>query len=173
MARVPGYDWEAIRNTYVLGEIQENGTVFYPEVADLIPMYKCGNSTVFKHCREEGWVALRAQHQAELGARTRELSLEAVATAASTFNPRCLALAEEALFHLEEKFKEARREFRRTGDTATMTKLKDWVATLERTQRVGRLALGESTENGAIHVSWTDVLEGIDDTIMIEGEVVG
>lgn len=124
-------DWQALRLEYV------NGTMTLRELADSHGIKAAG---MMNRSAKEEWDAERKQRQAESSrAAQTSITIDRVAELVA-FNEADLSVA-----------KEARTKAKTMMETAvSATDLRAVVAALEAAQRIGRLALGATTDNSGL-----------------------
>lgn len=131
------HDWVAIKAAFVQGMEVEGKRVANPLLRDVAERFGASESTVKKRSMAEKWVDERLAFQAQLEARQRRQTTVAIAGEASAFNAKSLRVAEKIIDAIEKSL---------TGEL-TSVEVRQKAGALKDAQHVGRLAMGESTEN--------------------------
>jgi hypothetical protein len=159
------------REIYVHGEANEDGELVYPTVAVISKRVKIGVQTIRNACAAENWQDDRRSYEEEYRRRRDGQLLEQKLQAIVAFDKYCFDAARSIQNHIvgfmQDKYREmefvrAESEIVPPDETATQRKrrerdrfynpfngntLSQLANTLAVTQKVGRLAVGESTEN--------------------------
>lgn len=141
------YPWESIRQYFVEGAPDETGAIYYPTINDLCEYFHVNYLTVRKKLLEEEWIRQRDDWQAKLHTAIQKAAMLDYIEAASKFDATCVEAAQSAMQEILDKFHEAKAQ----GAPISHLDLDRMGRSAVNWQRVGRLALGLSTENTARH----------------------
>jgi DNA invertase Pin-like site-specific DNA recombinase len=141
------YPWESIRQYFVEGAPDETGAIYYPTINDICEYFHVSYLTVRKRLLEEEWIRQRDAWQAQLHTAIQKAAMLDYIEAASKFDATCVEAAQSAMQEILDKFHEAKAQ----GEPISNLDLDRMGRSAVNWQRVGRLALGLSTENTARH----------------------
>lgn len=156
--------WVEAKSEYVHGIIDQDGNHYFPTHKEIAAKYGATYRTVTSRSQKEEWLTERQLYIENLEKRKREKRIEALAGEASDFDARILKSAKAGLAHIEEHFRIAKRVFKDEGKPLELAKLDRLARSLDKYQKIGRLALGEATHN--VHSNtetWLQLLEVLDD----------
>lgn len=173
--RLSAQEWEEVRASYVQGIVNEGGNRSYPTLEALAESYGVHILTVHRHSKDEGWREQRAVFEGKLQREMDDEKRKLLSQEAVEFDVNTLRIAkalnaeivrvmrsgnaERQIFEDEmadwqkrkldalsndQSFSEPRPSLPRILSTSGLAQLS---GALERSQRAGRLALGQSTEN--------------------------
>jgi hypothetical protein len=121
-------DWAAVRLAYINSS---------KSIRQLAEEFKVGASAAMKRCASEGWEAKRKQQTQKVSIEAEKVSTVARAQELAKFNEADLkvacAIREKAALMLQE--------------TENPMHLRALAAAMDSAQKIGRLALGATTEN--------------------------
>jgi len=142
------HDWESIKKDYVEGVEGEDGLTF-PTLINLSEKYNVPMSTLTKRSSMEDWQTERNIYRKKIEDARRDKQAEVMASRAANFDSEVLKIAEAGLKHVQGHFLAAHDAFRESNgrNPMPMNSLETLSRSLERFHRIGRLALGETTEN--------------------------
>ena len=148
-------EWAAIRDLYVIGEVDEDRkhqSPSYPEIASKFGVHK---TTVATRGAKEGWVRLREEHEKGVSDGRTEVATRVLGNEAGQFDVECFgssrALMAQAAKHITDHT--GYDENGEAKDPLPIDDIKDLSSAIKTLQHVGRLALGKSTDNKAINAS--------------------
>ena len=144
------HDWEAIRRDYVQGYARDDGSRFTePRYADVAAKHRMSESTLRKVGAEERWPDQRNMFRTRVEHAQIEKRIDTLADTIVKFDAECAATATALLNIIRGKMAQAVEvdEKGKRVVTATTTDLQALAGALIKAQTVGRLAMGESTEN--------------------------
>ncbi len=125
-------DYTPIRAEYISGTMS---------LADLASRHDVSVRSLEYRCAKEGWAAAREKFAQEVTARAEELVLQRNAQELAKFNDDDLRVAKSL------RAKAARM----LGGELTPVELRAVAASFDVAQRIGRLALGASTDNQTVY----------------------
>ena len=157
-------DWVAVKEAYVCGIIKDDGSLYFPTHVELATQFGSTPSSVASKSSLGDWQTERSLYVANLEQRKKEHRIEELASQAAEFDTRVLKAARAGISHLEAHFRNAQRLYEQEGIVMRLNDLDRISRSLERYDRVGRLALGESTHNVASEQhSWIELLGVLDE----------
>lgn len=139
-------DWGALRAEYI------NGTMSLRELAEANGIKAAG---LMSRAAKEGWDAERKRFQAESSKRALELAADDRADRLAKFNDQDLKIAEA----LKAKAVALLKEADDSRELASLSKV------FESAQRIGRLALGATTENTESVVMTRELPASVDEFV--------
>lgn len=143
------HNWEVIKSEYIEGvPSEERGELVYPSLRDLSEKYGVSQSTMRKRSAVEDWPTQRNMYQTKIEQMRREKKAKNLATKSAEFDEEIYKIADIGMKHIQGHFLAAQERFRESRglEPMTMSSLEQLSRSLERFQRIGRLALGEATE---------------------------
>ena len=144
------HDWEAARRDYVQGYVKEDGSRHSePTYAEIAKRTGISSSMMRKKGADENWAQQRNMFQTRMEHVTQEKRIDVLADQVVKFDSDCATTANALLNIIRGKMSQA-VEVDATGRrqvVATTTDLQALASALVKAQAVGRLAMGESTEN--------------------------
>ena len=144
------HDWEVIRRDYVQGYVREDGTRFSdPRYADVAMKHGVSESTIRKVGANENWPDQRNMFRTRMEHAQSERRIDALADTIVKFDGECASTATALLSIIRGKMTQvvAVDASGRRDVTASTGDLQALASALVKAQTVGRLAMGESTEN--------------------------
>lgn len=139
------YPWDSIENYFVQGAPDKNGIIYYPTITDICSYFHVNFLTVRKRLLDENWIEKRDQWQTALQKQVQKVTMIDYVEAAAKFDATCVEAAQSAMQEILDKFHEAKAQ----AEPITHLDLDRLGRAAVSWQRVGRLALGLSTENTA------------------------
>ncbi len=142
------HDWDKIKSEYVEGILDAEGNITFPTLQVLTDRHGVSQSTLRKKSALEDWTTEKNIFRTKLERAHREKKLEALAGKSAEFDGSIFRIAEIAVKHIQAHFIRANEQFRNSDgqEMMNMSNLDNLSKSLERYQRIGRLALGEPTE---------------------------
>jgi len=172
------YDWLTVRRNYVEGTLNSKGELYWPTMAELAEKHNIPCPYLRLYASENKWTAQKQNYRTNYEHVLQEEKIKHLAKKSAKFDVDCINLAEEGIKHIKEAFKRAYEaiditENKESTDNGLSTNdtivslglLESAAKTLEKFQRVGRLALGSSTDNiykNVKQIQQTSFSEGLD-----------
>jgi hypothetical protein len=128
-----GIDWGAAMLEYVTTDVS---------LRDVAARLGCNVHAVERRSALDGWSAARDKFRAQVGHRAQELQVETRAQKLRDWNDNDLKIAKAIRGQTTRAFNLAAQ-----AGTADINTLRSIAAVIESTQRIGRLALGATTDN--------------------------
>lgn len=144
------HDWEGIKRDYVQGYFREDGSRFAePRYSDVAKRHNVSESMMRKKGGEEKWTEHRRMFLARMEHEAKEKRIDAFTEHIVAFDAECAETAGRLLGMIKGKMNQAFTvgEDGRQMVTANATDLQALASALVKAQAVGRLSMGESTEN--------------------------
>jgi hypothetical protein len=128
-----GIDWVSVMQGYITTDVS---------LRDIAAKLGCNIHAVERRSALDGWSAARDKFRAQVGHRAQALQVETRAHKLKDWNDNDLKLAKAIRG-------QATREFNRAAQSGTVdiNTLRNVASVIESTQRIGRLALGATTDN--------------------------
>jgi hypothetical protein len=153
--RWPEEIWHKIRDAYVHGVEDDNGFRKWPTYLELEKEFGPQYSTIAVRCKAENWQEQRAVFEAKLKAEIDAKKRKELLKASIEFDTSSLKLAKAIQSEIGQLLVGAQHQRKLMSEGLeperkifTSSSLSSLAAALATAQKVGRLALGESTENG-------------------------
>lgn len=148
-------NWVDVETDFVEGfykpgatEEEEATYIQKPTLQDLCERHDVSYSAVSKRSAAEKWAHKRKVHWTRIERQRLSKKLEEFEMEAVKFNINTLNAARQGVQNILVHFGMARQVQEKTGEPMNQYKLDALSRALERYQKVGRLSLGQSTENG-------------------------
>lgn len=145
--RQPTRDWIAIKAAYVEGYEKDGVRVIEPTLDDVAARHNVPISTIRKVSMKERWKDERQLFQHRLEEAKRAKSTEVLASKGAEFDALSLRVAEKKLKMIERIIDKAEK----AGDTLTPNQIQALAGGLKQGQYVGRLVMGDSTDNARLY----------------------
>lgn len=129
--------YEHIKIAFVEGELDNKNNRIWPTLPKLAKKFKLNITTIDKHALNENWKILRSQFQLKLESVRQDMRIESLSKEIVMFDNLCFETAKFLIERIKEKLIGS-------NDLYSMESI---ARTLEKAQKVGRLASGESTDN--------------------------
>ncbi len=159
-------NWDVIKRVYIEGIPQDN-ELYFPTLEEISKTYNIPHSTTLKRCAKDDWTTQREMYRAKLEERSREKRIEALASKQAEFDADIFKVAQAGLMHIQGHFLKAQDKLKASKgkEPLAIHTLDSLSKSLERYQRIGRLALGEPTEITHGQESDTDRYELVQEII--------
>lgn len=132
----PSY-YEHIKILFVEGELNANNTRVWPKIIELAKRFKLKPGTLEQYAIRENWKLIKSQFLLKLEATRQDKRIEILSSEAVKFDRICFNAANQIIEKITV-------DLQKTSD---LFKIESIVRSLEKAQKVGRLATGESTSN--------------------------
>jgi hypothetical protein len=158
--------WTVIERQFVQGLPQTDGSIYYPTLVEIRDAHRVSYSTLRRRMYEGNWMRKREQFQENLSKWLHVASYDDYVEAARKFDAICIEVSQKAMENILGYIDEAKAN----------GKLLDQIA-LDRLgrsamafQKVGRLALGLSTENNATRQEEVTTITQVDSKLLTDRE---
>jgi hypothetical protein len=138
MNKSPGIDWVAAMQEYVTTDAT---------LRDIAAKFRCHRKGVERRSVLDGWGAARERFRDSVGRRAQELQVETRAHKLKDWNDADLNIAKAIRGQTAKEFNRQVKEAVEKGQTLDFNTLRNISSVIESTQRIGRLALGATTDN--------------------------
>lgn len=128
-----GIDWVSVMQDYITTDVS---------LRDVAATLGCNVHAVERRSALDGWSAARDKFRAQVGRRAQELQVETRAHKLKDWNDNDLKIAKAIRGQTIRAFNLAAQ-----AGTADINTLRNMASVIESTQRIGRLALGATTDN--------------------------
>tara|TARA_Y100000593_G_scaffold94776_1_gene195937 strand:- start:10627 stop:11202 length:576 start_codon:yes stop_codon:yes gene_type:complete len=148
---------EKLRQEYVQGVTNEKGERVYPSIDVLVAKHNVAKATLFRRSQSQDWKGQRTRFELELAQQKDTAKRDELAKESINFDGRNLNLAKALQTQISHLLQNAMREIadnnlRRPFTPVALERLAN---ALSVTQKIGRLSLGDSTENTSINATIT------------------
>ena len=156
-------NWMAVRKSYVEG-IRDGNHEYpkFPSIPELSEMYNISVPAIAQHCSKGMWVRDRTKFIGDLNEVTEAKHVEKLADRAVEFDNKCYNMSMSGIKDIEEKinfFKTmpVSSEESKVKETLTIDFYDKASRAIERFQRIGRIALGLSSDNNKSNPSYNNI----------------
>lgn len=158
------YNWEQLKSEFVEGNINENGIRNWPTLKEISDKYNIDYSYIRKISSNQNWKDCKQlfiqsfENQRQLD-RIKHLSEESI-----KFDNKCIKIVNKGIKVLEDIFEISENTIDENGNRQLLNldTLDIITKSLERLQKIGRLALGSSTENISNKISGITFADELD-----------
>ena len=142
------HDWEPVKSEYIEGYTDSDGNHVWPTLQQLSERHGISESTMRKRASQEDWANERNIFRQRVEHKRQEKRAEHLAGKASEFDATIFRASETATKHIQAHLAQTSERFRQSGgrDPMPLAQLEQLAKSLERYQKIGRLALGEATD---------------------------
>jgi hypothetical protein len=159
-----GVNWIEIKDLYIMGELDKEGNIVYSSNIDLAKRFGIHPSTLSVRIKDEDWKTEKNLYLDNVEKRKREKRIESLADEAANFDFRVLNAAKDGLEHVEHYFRQAKFKYKETGKTLSLDSIESLMRSVEKAQKIGRLALGENASAAQSNIkTWLDLFDVIED----------
>lgn len=144
------YNWVKIKREYVEGYVVENNEQIWPTMKQLSIKYGCPQAYLRRIAANQKWVIEKTNYVTNYEHAKQTEKIRYLSKKSAKFDGRCIKLAEEGVEKVENLFTRIKENLITTDGVRILISLEDLelaAKILERFQKIGRLALGSSTEN--------------------------
>lgn len=161
-------NWKTVEREYVEGIRDKGEYPIFPSVNDLAKKYGVPARTIQYHCAEDSWLKKRTEFLAEIEKQNKEKHIKSFTDESIKFDNKCYKIALSGIQDIEDKvnfFKELDAANSLNNDenkshikeTLTIDFYDKAARTIERFQRIGRIALGLSPNNNESNPSYNNI----------------
>lgn len=140
--------WEIIERQFVQGLIQQNGEVYYPTLKEMSEVHDINYATIRRRMIDGNWMLRREQWQRDVHKWTHYANMNEYIQAAQRFDSTCVQAAQIAMDSIVGHLS----EYIANGEQVPERLLDALGRAAVNFQKVGRLALGLSTENNSTKI---------------------
>lgn len=142
------YDWHNIKREYVEGRIDKDNKQIWPTMKQLSLKYGIPPAYLRRIAASQKWTIEKNNYVTNYEHAKQSEKIKYLAQKSAKFDGKCIKIAEEGIKKIEDfLFRKQDIEEDGTKIILTIDDLELAAKTLERFQKVGRLALGNSTDN--------------------------
>lgn len=167
LSRPDMYPWSAIEQHFVQGTPDATGRIHYPTINELALEFGASYNTIRKKMHKGKWIKKREEWQKQMQQRIWEDSLDNYVKTGQKFDASCISVAQRAMHDILKHFQEcaANGVPMSIGDLDRLGRASlNW-------QKIGRLALGLSTENNAVKEEQHQQVPAVDMTLLSDDEL--
>lgn len=141
-------DWKPIKAAYIEGITSNSGERVFPSYEELSGKFEVHAVSIGRIAAKERWADSRKHLAAKIEDRRQEKKSIILANTMAAFDVVCLRATERMIQQITKRLDQA--EDKVAPKPIDMTELRSIAQTLRTTQVIGRLALGDATENAAL-----------------------
>ena len=146
------YDWHIMKTEYVEGCEDEEGNQKWPTMHQVAIKHGCPPAYLRRVASEQHWTTEKQNFITNYEHAKQAEKIKFLATKSANFDNRCIKIAEKGIREIEKLLCDtidARIDDNgnKTLQLFSMEELEIAAKTLEKFQKIGRLALGSSTDN--------------------------
>lgn len=161
-------NWLSLEREYVEGIRDKGEYPIFPSISDLAAKYDVPARTISYHCQTDNWTKKRTEFLATLEKQNKEKHIKSFTDESIKFDNKCYKMAMSGIQDIEDKI-----TFFKTLDAANSSNndenqghikqvlnidFYDKAArTIERFQKIGRIALGLSPNNSESNPSYNNI----------------
>jgi len=150
------YNWTQIKSEYIEGVKNKKGDIEYPTLKELSEKYKCSYLYIRGVAAKENWTQERNIYITKIQQLKQEKKSEILASEAARFDSKTLELAKAGENFISVFFNQIVKKFK-SEELIKKEDIEGLDRALVNYQKVGKLALGESTD-----INETKGLEDLD-----------
>ncbi len=143
------YDWTEVRIEYVEGYTDGEGNQKWPTMKELSLKHGIPNSYLRRIASSEKWKDEKMNYITNYEHARHTERIKYLAKKSIKFDENCILIAEKGIQRLKDNILNADKIIEENGTRVIMPieELESLAKTLEKLQKIGRLALGSSTDN--------------------------
>lgn len=143
------YDWVTVRTEYVEGMQDENDNHKWPTMKELSIKYAIPHAYLRRIAASEKWKDEKNNFITNYEHARHTEKIKFLAKKSAKFDENCINIAEEGIRKIKDTIFNAEKQITEKGVRILMgiEELESIAKTLEKFQKIGRLALGNSTDN--------------------------
>ena len=142
---------EEIRNLYVQGVLSENGMRSYPTLEDLRTQYNVAKSTLYRVASKNKWNEERDRFQESLRKDLDQKKRKELLQESTQFDANSLTLAKAILATVGQNLRNNTEQVNSGAEGYQPSQINQLAGAALSAQRLGKLALGENTDNVNIY----------------------
>lgn len=142
---------EAIRNKYVQGIEDSNGSRILYSLEHLAEENKIGKSTLYRHAKIENWKVQQERFQSEYLAELDNIRKKEMVNESKKFDNATISIAKALLGQTGQIIKQAQSD-----NKFTPSLLNTLAEATLKIQKISKLAMGEATENMNLNAKIND-----------------
>ncbi len=140
-----------IRNDFVQGVSNEEGLKNFPTLDELYKHYKVAKSTLYRVSNKENWRIEREQFQATYKEKLDKKRTETLVKEGKSLDTRSINVAKSLMCTIEKTISKNLENIEEGKTGLIPTQINALANTALTAQKIGKLALGETTENVEIN----------------------
>ena len=142
------YNWEKIKREYVEGYVDKENVQKWPTMKELSIKHGCPSAYLRRVASAQKWVIEKNNYVTNYEHTLQEEKIKYLARKAAKFDSKCIKLAETGISKVEQWLTERSNTIDEGVKVVlTMDDLELAAKTIEKFQKIGRLALGSTTDN--------------------------
>lgn len=136
-----------IRDIFVRGIDEEDGKVRHHTLEELRLRFKVAKSTLYRVAKKEDWVSLREEFQEKLRTETDARKRKEIVNESGQFDLNSLTLAKALMATVGQNIRKNTDNINNGAKGLAPNQLNSLANAALTAQRLGKLALGETTDN--------------------------
>ncbi|GAF75426.1 unnamed protein product, partial [marine sediment metagenome] len=143
------YDWTSIRRDYVEGCFDKDNKLVWSTLSQIADKYKLSYTYLRQVASTQKWSIEKQNYRTNYEHAKQTEKIHYLARKAAKFDGKCIAIAEAGIHQIETMLTIAGEMIDDSGKRVfiDMDMLESMAKTLDKFQKIGRLALGSSTDN--------------------------
>lgn len=137
------YDWEQIKNDYVQAPTEADR----PTLDELAARYGCAAPYLREKASKEGWRVQSERYLETVAQKRQEQKSEALAGDLAEWDVKCFNAAQAGMAHIYARMQAAHEDMKKGEPPLSFRSIEDMARSLERLQKIGRIALGEKDDS--------------------------
>jgi len=164
------HDWTSIKRDYVEGHFDKKNKLVWATLSQLAEKYNVPYTYLRQVSSEQKWSIEKQNYRTNYEHSKQEEKIRYLAKKAAKFDVKCIAIAEAGIHQIETILTTADNVIDKSGKKVfiNIETLETIAKTLDKFQKIGRLALGSSTDNLSQNVKNIDTIsfsDGLDKII--------
>ena len=140
-----------IRNDFVQGVSDDEGLKNFPTLEELHKEYKVAKSTLYRVANKEQWKVEREQLQIQYKEKIDKQRTNALVKEGKTLDTRSIGVAKTLMTTIEKAIVQNLQNIEECKNSLMPTQINALANAALTAQKIGKLALGETTENVEIN----------------------
>lgn len=139
---------QIIKQQFIEGVVQEDGTREYPTIDALIKTHEVAKNTAYRHSQKEDWQAQKNRFQSTLQEKVTKARVIDLAKEASRLDENAINIAQALLSRVGNKLARTieRERNNPSYEGLQASELRELSHVAANAQKIGKLALGEAQE---------------------------
>jgi hypothetical protein len=141
------HDWASIRAAYVEGCVIDGKRHEEPTLSQVAGIFKAAEGRVREVAGKEGWTQQRGMYRTKVEQARREQRADNMASKGAEFDSKVLEASEAAIALLRRELNHHVALAKNDPQArVSLSVLRDLMAGLEKAQKIGRISLGDTSE---------------------------
>jgi hypothetical protein len=145
---------QLIKKEYEEGVLDDKGILKWPSIAELAIQHNVAQSTLYRLSNDDQWKFRRSKFQQKIQEQRQEQIVNTFAEEGAKLDSTALNLSKALMATVAAALRENQENYNARNKTLVPTQMNALANTALTAQRLGKLALGESTHN--VEINTTD-----------------